>query len=60
MKLFVFNSVHELVREKCWFEVRPGIGMEVEATAEHPAEHRLGHFGEEIRIHDKPAEKIRG
>ena len=40
--------------------VRPGIGMEVEATAEHPAEHRLGHFGEEIRIHDKPAEKIRG
>ena len=32
--------------------------MEVEATTEHPAEHRLGHFGEEVRIHDKPVRKF--
>ena len=34
--------------------------MEVEAATEHSAEHRLRHFGEEIRVHDKPALQVRG
>ena len=34
--------------------------MEVEAATEHSAEHRLGHFGEEVWVHDKPALNRRG
>ena len=34
--------------------------MEVEAATEHSAEHRLGHFGEEVWVHDKPALQVRG
>ena len=34
--------------------------MEVEATTEHPAEHRFWHFGEEVRIYHKPAKRVGG